>query len=141
MSRLVTMSELYGLLLQYDIHKAPAEGGDAKNAWPAPMALNTQSPVLWVGPLAQVPVTPPPPPARRQVPVAPDLADQMAAVAAASGLNTDEAWSEAAQTWIAQRQQDMRELTTPDGRALARAVQRVWTTIDDQMSDLRARIA
>jgi len=139
MSRLVTMSELYGLLLQYDIHKAPTEG-DAKNAWPAPMLLSTQSPVLWVGPMGAPSSTPPPEP-RRRVPVALEIAERMAEVAAASGLNEHEAWSEAAQTWIAQRQHDMHELATPDGRALAHAVQRVWTTIDDQMRDLRAKIA
>jgi hypothetical protein len=137
MGYIVTMSELYGLLMQYDIHKAPAEGSEAKNAWPAPMLPNTQSPVLWVGPAEAMRPSPPEP--RRQVPVAPEIAGRMAEVAAASGLDEHEAWSEAAETWIAQRQHDMLELATPDGRTLARAVQRVWTTIDEQMGELRVR--
>jgi hypothetical protein len=43
------------------------------------------------------------------------------------------------QTWLAQRQQDMRELASPAGRTLALAVRQVWETIDEQLRDLRLR--
>lgn len=138
MSRLLTMTELYRLVLEYDIHKAPDDAGNTKNALPQPMALNTQSPVLWVG-SSMAPVRPPLPP--RRVGVAPELAEMMHDLAEESGLSEAEAWSEAAHTWIAQRQHDMVELASPPGRALAAAVQRVWTTIDDQMRELREKIA
>jgi hypothetical protein len=136
MSRLLTMTELYSLVLHYDIHKAPDDADNGKNTLPQALALNTQSPVLWVGSGTEVPSRRASLPPRR-VGIAPELADRMHDLAAESGLSEAEAWSEAAQTWIAQRQHDMLELASPVGRTLAAAVQRVWLTIDDQMRELR----
>jgi hypothetical protein len=143
MSRLLTMSELYTLLLECDLHKSPAETRQAKNALPTAMPLNTQSPILWVGPGTAVHHTPIPiqPRPQRQVAIATDLADLMEDMAQASGLNAGEAWSEAARAWIVQRQHDMQELASPAGRELSLTVQRVWTTIDAQMLDLREKSA
>jgi hypothetical protein len=139
MSHLLTMTELYSLVLEYDIHKAPNEEGSMKNALSQPKAYSAPSLVLGMTSGVASPFVRPPQPPRR-VAVAPDLAALMHDLAADSGLSEAEAWSEAAQTWIAQRQH-MAELASPTGRELAAAVQRVWTTIDDQMRELREKIA
>ena len=139
MSRLLTMSELYALLLDFpDLGISAQNSGDEKNA--RVMQLNHQSPIFWEKPqgasvgLSRRTSQPKSP---HQVQVAGRLLDLMHHVAQASGLSENEAWSNAAQTWIAQRQHDMQELASPAGRELARAVQHVWSTIDEQMRDLR----
>ncbi|SRR5579875_1620090 len=141
MSRLLTMSELYRLLLECDLHKSPQELRTTKNSLPPAMPLNDQSPILWTGPQPEAHPMSPPAPAQRHITVAADLADAMDDLAEASGLSAGEAWSEAAQVWIAQRRHDMQELTSPAGRELSQAVQRVWNIIDAQMLELRDKSA
>jgi hypothetical protein len=65
------------------------------------------------------------------------LREMMTSLAQASGITETEAWAEAAQHWIAQRQQDLRDLATPAGRELAHTVRHIWQRIDDQLRDLR----
>lgn len=129
MSRLMTISELYALLLH-----EPKALELPKNRWRAPIVLNRDSPMLWMAP--RPPATPPP---ARPVPIAERVWRGMEEVAAACGITEIEAWTEAAQTWIVQRQRDMEELASPAGQALSSAVRHVWSVIDDQMGDLRRR--
>ena len=137
MSRLMTLSELYSLLLHIE-----AEGKTitVTASHPAPVLLNRASPALWVGPglgaQAAPPTMPTQPKATRHVEVATHVVDLMQRVAQASGISANDAWTEAAQHWIAQRQQDVQELATPAGRELAHAVRHTWATIDDQLRDL-----
>lgn len=65
------------------------------------------------------------------------LREMMTSLAQASGISETEAWAEAAQYWIAQRQHDLRDLATPAGCELARTVRHIWQRIDDQLRDLR----
>ena len=128
------------MLTEWSSHAGKTTSNDWGEERAAPVQLNHRSPIYWVGPKeanqgASPSVTQSKSP--RQVQVAGQLLDLMHHVAQASGLSPNEAWSDAAQSWIAQRQCDMQELASPNGRELATAVKRVWSTIDEQLRDLR----
>ena len=135
MSRLMTLSELYSLLLHIDTE---AKVIPVTNAQPTSVLLNEHQPTFWVGARAAAdhkrrPKSP------RQVQVASQVMDMMGRFAESRGISVNDAWTEAAHHWIAQRQQDVQDLTTPTGRKLAHAVQQSWTTIDAQLAELRTR--
>lgn len=138
MSRLLTMSELYSLLLHHhDLGKPESIESNEKNSIVSGVQLDVQSPVLWVGPPSQPRHTPKPERMPHRVKISAGLLDAMEGIAAASGLSEGEAWAEAAEAWILQRQNDLDDLASPAGREIARVVQHVWSTIDDQLRDLR----
>ncbi len=138
MSRLMTLSELYSLLLHIDSDEKIVPVAATQ---PPPVLLNQQHVAFWVGPRAagRGTPTPPQPKAPRQVQVANAVVELMGRFAEARGISATDAWAEAAQHWIAQRQRDVQDLASPKGRALANAVQRSWDTIDDQLTELRAK--
>jgi hypothetical protein len=137
MSRVMTMSELYSLMLSDQAMVKPV-GASAreKNPMPTQVALNERVPMLWVNPARHQRTAAVAAPLH-QMGVVAATQQALAAVAAACGISASDAWTEAANLWIAQRQRDMEELATPSGQALAGTVMRVWSVIDDQMRELR----
>jgi hypothetical protein len=142
MSRLMTLSEMYALLLHDDLFKSP--GLPPKNIGGHPVFLNRHSPVAWINPTTIKPTPLPHLPKREQtqlsepVNVSPSIHEAMEQVARSCGISINEAWSDAAQAWMIQRQRDMDELATPDGQELAGNVRRVWSLIDKQLQELRS---
>jgi hypothetical protein len=136
MSRLMTLGELYSLLLQTDTEVMVVE---KQSPHPAPVLLNQHSPAFWVGPRTEDGSIPdaPQPKLARHVRVAGQVMELMGRFAESRGIRPDEAWTEAAHNWIAQRQWDVRDLATPAGRELALAVGRSWDIVDAQLADLR----
>ena len=136
MSRVMTMSELYTLMLSDQAQMKPTGARlGQKNPLPDQIVLNANRPTLWVNPAHQRQAAPPP--AAYQAGVAPALQQAVADIAAACGINAGDAWTEAAHLWLAQRQRDMDDLATPSGQALAATVSRTWSVIDEQMRELR----
>lgn len=107
MSRLMTIKELYSLLLH-------------TQKLPSPQTLPHAKP-------------------ERQVRVARSVLERMEQVATACGISPSEAWTEAASTWVSQRQRDMDELETPSAKLIKQSMHRIWNVIDAQMSELRER--
>ncbi|MBA3826181.1 MAG: hypothetical protein H0X24_20060 [Ktedonobacterales bacterium] len=136
MSRAMTLSELYSLLLHIDTDEKVIP---VKTAQPAPVLLNQHNAAFWVGPRpakgtppARQPKTPP------QVRVTNHVSELLERFASARGVSENTPWQESARHWVAQRQQDVQDLATPTGRELANAVQRSWDAIDTQLAELRA---
>ncbi len=142
MSRLMTMSELYSLMLNMPEPPKPVGAmAQEKNPVPATIALNRREPVLWVNPhhpaFSFAPSQEKQPAAPGHTTVAPQTCRALEDLAQACGISATDAWTEAAHLWIAQRQRDVVELATPAGRELSRAVSRVWSVIDEQLRELR----
>ncbi len=131
MARMMTISELYGLLLQHPHVLDQLTDGST------PIALSTRSALLWSA------TRPTPRGLDGKSPVMVRVASRvkqiMDDVATAWGITEVDAWSDAAMLWVAQRQRDMEELSSPAGETLASAVRQIWSVIDEQMSDIRGR--
>ena len=127
MSRVLTISELYGLLLQ------EPKALEFSNPTIRPIQLNRGSTVFWAAP--EPPVARP----ARRVGIAAPVMHMMEVVADACGITEVDAWTEAAHAWMVQRQCDMADLATPNGQELALQVRRIWSTIDEQMGDIRGQ--
>jgi hypothetical protein len=137
MSRAMTLSELYSLLLHIDTE---AKVTPVSNAQPAPVLLNQHNTAFWVGqrptdgtPPARQPKSP------QQARVSAQVAGLIERFASARGIGENPHWQESARHWVVQRQHDVHDLATPMGRELAQAVHRTWDAIDAQLAELRTR--
>lgn len=96
------------------------------------MPITTQESVIWMPALLPKAIN-----NTRQVSVPSTIAHAMESFARDSGISENDAWTDAAQAWIIQRQRDKEELESPNGRELAQVVTQVWSRIDEQLHDIR----
>ena len=138
MSRLLTVSELYTLVLESsELNKRSGAYVQEKNHLVTPVVRDVQPPQHWRRSInatrGRVPLQFPVKPAG----VAPAMAAAVAALAESCGMSDGQAWTEAAQLWMMQRQRDVEELASPTGQEFARRVQHTWSVIDEQMDAIR----
>jgi hypothetical protein len=131
-SRLLTISELYSLLLHDDTKPLIASVASSKNSGPIAMPIATQESVIWMPALSPKTTN-----NTRQVNVPSPIMHAMESFARDSGITESDAWADAAQAWLIQRQRDKEELESPNGRELAQVVTQIWSRIDEQLKDIR----